>query len=220
MAKKLEPRTVALLDYYLTAKLWVDHTGFRDEVTWQSTINTGLLTESQFLREYAWVVLNSGFREAIVRKYFNFLSLVFCDWVSAKEIVENSKGCIAAAAQVFSHRRKLDAILETARILDHNGFPWLISRIDEEGVLFLRSLPFIGAVTSWHLAKNIGLDVAKPDRHLIRIAATFGYSDVQRMCADIAHETGDRIAVTDVVLWRYAVETNLHRRACRGSAVR
>jgi hypothetical protein len=80
-------------------------------------------------------------------------------------------------------------------------------RINANGLAALEALPFIGTVTKWHLAKNLGLDVAKPDRHLLRIAARFGYDDVQRMCHDICEFCGERISVADLVLWRFEERT-------------
>jgi hypothetical protein len=46
--------------------------------------------------------------------------------------------------------------------------------------------PMIGPVTSFNLAKNIGLDVAKADRHLSRLAANVGFSDVPSLCRCIS----------------------------------
>ena len=64
-------------------------------------------------------------------------------------------------------------------------------------------------MTAYHLAKNIGLPVAKPNRHLIRIAQMEKYSDVQTLCGDISKLSGDSIPVVDIVLWRYAtIERN------------
>ena len=68
----------------------------------------------------------------------------------------------------------------------------------------LKSLPYIGPVTCYHLAKNIGLQVAKPDRHLTRLANHTGYNDVQLFCEDISRQTGDSIPAVDIVLWRFA----------------
>lgn len=68
----------------------------------------------------------------------------------------------------------------------------------------LDELPWIGPITKYHLAKNLGFQVAKPDRHLVRIAKHFGYRDVQVMCAEIGNSTGDSIPVVDLILWRYA----------------
>jgi len=68
---------------------------------------------------------------------------------------------------------------------------------------FGRTLPFIGPVTVQHLAKNLGVEAAKPDRHLTRLADRFGYETVQEMCSAISGRTGDSLSVTDLVLWRF-----------------
>ena len=54
------------------------------------------------------------------------------------------------------------------------------------------------------MAKNIGIQVAKPDRHLVRMAKAAGYSDVQLFCRTISQLSGDSIPVVDIVLWRFA----------------
>ena len=69
-------------------------------------------------------------------------------------------------------------------------------------VAFLETMPWIGPVTKFHLAKNFGLDVVKPDRHLARIADAH-HSDPHTVCAEIAEATGDRIGTVDY-LWRAA----------------
>lgn len=63
------------------------------------------------------------------------------------------------------------------------------------------SLPWIGKITKYHLAKNLGADVAKPDRWLVRLAEAEG-DTVDGLCQRLARETGDRVATVDVVLWR------------------
>jgi hypothetical protein len=55
-----------------------------------------------------------------------------------------------------------------------------------------------------HLAKNLGLPVAKPDRHLVRIAGAAGYPNVDALCKDISEITQHPPSVVDVVLWRFA----------------
>lgn len=73
--------------------------------------------------------------------------------------------------------------------------------LERQKVAYLRSLPWIGDITCWHLAKNYGHDVAKPDRHLVRIAGDEG---VHGLCARLARESGDRVATVDLVIWRAA----------------
>ena len=72
----------------------------------------------------------------------------------------------------------------------------------KEVLNFLESLPWIGSITKYHLARNLGIDVAKPDRHLTRLAKIFQCNDVQEMCQKISKETGDRLGTVDLILWR------------------
>ena len=77
-------------------------------------------------------------------------------------------------------------------------------------ICYLDTLPMIGPVTRYHLARNIGIDCVKPDRHLIRLASEAGYEmkdpqkGVEAMCRDIQKDIGDaeKLGTIDVVLWR------------------
>jgi hypothetical protein len=37
----------------------------------------------------------------------------------------------------------------------------------------------------------------------MRLAQRFGYNDVAQMCSDVSRAVGDRISVTDLILWRF-----------------
>ena len=193
-----------LASLYLDAKRAVVQRGFGWEIDWQASLEFDRLTESTFLQEAAWVVLTAGMRESVVRRRFNDVSEAFFQWSSAKDIVDSRRQCRHRALAVFNHRAKIEAILGIAHRTACLSFEWIKSRILEQGVSYLRRLPFIGPVTSFHLAKNIGLQTAKPDRHLVRIAALFGFPSAQTMCETIAQEVCDSVSVIDVVLWRYA----------------
>src|SRR5262249_36525189 len=148
----------------------LDH-GFEDEIRWQKEVLTLELSETHFLRESAWVVLSAGMREAIVRKLFGCISESFHDWQSAALIVARSSECVQSARAVFDHPRKIQAIADIARRVDSEGFNTIQSRLAADGVGFLKELPYIGPVTCFHLAKNLGMNVVKPDRHLMRACA-------------------------------------------------
>jgi hypothetical protein len=197
----------ALIDHYQVAKSWISSSVYLQEVRWQESRSLENLSEPEFLREYAWVVLNSGFRESVVRRCFDFISLCFCDWESAEAIACRRSVCVEAAFPIFKNRRKLEAIASTAAMIYREGFERLTYGLQTNPTTALRSLPYIGEVTSWHLAKNLGADVAKPDRHMVRLAERFGYKDTLTMCKDISMIVGDRISVADLVLWRFEERT-------------
>lgn len=193
-----------LVELYLTAKDAVVARGYAWEMDWQAERRFDRVHESDFLRESAWTVLSSGFRESVVRKLFGAICDAFLGWRSAAVIQANRAGCRRAALHVFNNHRKVDAILDIACVVADSGFEVIRRRIQEEDVEFLQTLPYIGSITAFHLAKNLGLPVVKPDRHLQRIAKAAGFGSPQELCELISHRIGEPIQVVDVVLWRYA----------------
>jgi len=193
-----------LSSLYASARHVVALAGYSHEIAWTKDIAGKNFTESEFLREAAWVVLCSGFKESTVRSKFDYISLCFFDWESAEEIETNSILCISTASAVFRNERKLKAIVEIASTIAQVSFARFRKSIDQNPLDTLTKLPFIGPITSQHLAKNLGYPFAKHDRHMARLSKQFGYTDTQTFCRDIAIITGDPIPVIDSVLWRYA----------------
>lgn len=193
-----------LKDAYQFAHAYVTECGFAPEIEWQSSVSLEYLTEDSFLQEYAWVVIASGMREAIVRKKFSQISECFYGWKSAELIAQNAGACVQSAMLVFRHEKKLQALASTARQIANVGFESFKTRLASDPLETLRGLGYIGPVTQYHLAKNVGIDVAKPDRHLVRISNLFGFSSVQDFCLAVANGTESKVAVVDLVFWRFA----------------
>lgn len=201
----LEPRMLASM--YLTAKELVIDAGFSDEIDWQEDVSLDDLDEPRFLRESAWVVLSAGFRESVLRRRFNEISKAFLDWANANSIIAQRETCRANALAAFGNQRKIDAILEIVRRVACTGIDIIRWRIANQGIEFLKELPYVGPVTSCHLAKNLGVPMVKSDRHLVRIARGAGYQSADRMCRVISELVGDSLSVIDIVMWRYATIT-------------
>jgi hypothetical protein len=191
------------LKVFLNASEFVRSAGFDEEVEWQRRTNLDRFTETDLLRESAWVILCTGFREAIVRRVFDYISLCFCDWESASAIVAANPACKIAARDSFRNEAKLGAIVRVAEFVHNVGFETFKSSVISDAATELRRLPFIGSVTVWHLAKNLGLNAAKPDRHLSRLSNGLGFRDAEDFCSAIADECGEEVKVVDIILWRY-----------------
>ncbi len=197
-----------LASFYLSAKERVIEAGFADEVDWQADIVREDWDEPTFLRESAWVVLSSGFRESAVRRRFPLVSASFLDWVAATSIMSQRAACRSNALQAFGNERKIDAILRIVQRVAADGIEAIRQGIRNGGTAFLQQLPFIGPVTACHLAKNLGMPIVKPDRHLSRLAQRNGYESAEHMCQTIAAIVGDSVPVIDIVIWRYATITD------------
>ncbi len=197
--------THALLDHYSSAKQNVIASGYREEIEWQSALNSEDFSESDLLRETAWVILCSGFREDVVRRHFDFISLCFCDWESARVIVECGETCVRTALSTFKNQHKLRSILDVAQVVSSSGFTTLKARIAADPIESLQCFRHIGPITTYHLAKNLGFHVAKNDRHLKRVADVYGFADAGELCEHVAFKSGDPISVVDIVFWRFSV---------------
>lgn len=200
--RPIEPEQLASL--YLTAKERVIEAGFAGEIDWQEEVSFNDLDEPTFLRESAWVVLSAGFREAVLRRRFGEVSRAFLHWASADSIIAQRETCRTGALAAFGNQRKIDAIVGIVEQVANEGIETIRQQIKNRGTEFLQELPFIGPVTACHLAKNLGLVMVKPDRHLTRMAAKTGYESADRMCRTISELIGDSLPVIDIVIWRYA----------------
>jgi hypothetical protein len=176
---------------------------FAAEIRWQGNCNLRNFSETDFLREAAWVILCSGFRAAVIRKHFDFISLCFCDWESAASICTHADQCRETALSCFRNRRKIEAIIGTASYVVDIGFEQTRRCVLKDPIGTLQNLPSIGPVTAYHLAKNLGMRTAKPDRHLVHLALSLGFGSPHDLCSAIAESTGDPVQIVDLILWRY-----------------
>lgn len=200
-----------LIESYVEAKDLVLGRGFGAELDWQESVQEKNFSETDLLREGAWVILSSGMNERVVRSKFSAMSRVFLRWCSAEKIVINRLLCKRGALAVFRHERKIKAIIDLADRVHVHGFEAVKGWIIEDGTSYLQSFAYIGPVTCFHLAKNLGISVAKPDRHLSRIASVSGFCSAHDMCLELSDLTGDPISVVDLVLWRFATLESEYR---------
>jgi len=165
----------------LRRKLW--DMGYMGEYEWSQDIK---LCEDPFVfwKEYAFVICNSGMKAQIAQVIYEKILTSIADG--------------GTAADVFGHEGKTKAIddMSQSYVRCFRAYQESANKLE-----FLKGLPWIGDITKYHLAKNLGHDCAKPDRHLVRIADAEG---VTKMCERLAEITGDRIATVDVVIWRAA----------------
>lgn len=172
-----------LVNIYLKIKEIVISEGYKQEIESIESIPKDFDKE-YFFREYCWVVINSGMKNKIAEKIFEKF------WnngdINFDEVNHPHKN--KSIRYVFS---RLDFI--------YNHFITSKNKLE-----FLKALSHIGDITKYHLARNLGLDYAKPDRHLTRIAHFLKYDDVQKFCKAISEFVDDRIGIVDLVLWRFA----------------
>ncbi|WP_199030767.1 hypothetical protein [Ralstonia sp. ASV6] len=113
----------------------------------------------------------------------------------------------------FGYRAKAEAIEKIYRERDEyftSLLDVLAMQDDVALVEWCGSLPYVGQVTKYQLAKNFGADVAKPDIWLCRLAGfpdqprkalRFRFPACMALCEPLAKATGDSIATVDTLLW-------------------
>ena len=171
------------LSQYQALRIEIQRLGYGHEIDWAQSVQPVSDPET-FWAEFAWVVLNSGMRNQVAETI----------WARVRPVVIAGR----SAGEVFGHKGKAAAIDYVWANREQLLTEYLAA---EDKIEWIRSLPWIGGITCWHLAKNFGHDCAKPDRHLVRIADAEG---VAPLCSRLARESGDRIATVDLVIWRAA----------------
>lgn len=180
--------------------------GFDAELKWAREASLDQLTEQTFLSELAWCVLNSGMRESVVRGKWPAITQAFLGFASSRAICAAAETCVILARRAFNHEQKIAAIVQGARKVEQaGGFDAFKARLIDDPLGQLRAFAYIGPVTVFHLARNLGVDCSKPDRHLVRYAARWGFDDVENFCRTIADVEQERIGAVDVVIWRHSV---------------
>lgn len=141
-----------------------------------------------FGMEACWVILNSGFRYSVAEPIWR--KKIRPALISEGKIGdEHFRGRKQISINDTWSRR---VELLTGWQCSGHAVSWLADNVSG-----------IGQVTMYHLAKNLGVDCIKPDRHLLRLAKLS--SETPKMLGDrLSQATGDRLAVVDTVLWRAA----------------
>jgi hypothetical protein len=182
----MPPLVSELLTFYADAREYCVKAGYKEEIELVQNRYFKDIDVPEFLVAYVYCVFNVGMKNQIAEKMFD----KFCD-----------SGCDLNAVGHPYKRKAIGAGINKCG----RWFAELMNcSTDMERVEYLDTLPMIGNITKYHLARNLGMDVAKPDRHLVRLMKGFQFDDVQAMCKYVADITGDRIGTVDVVLWRYS----------------
>lgn len=168
--------------------------------TFRKAANTNL-TPALFWREYIWCVYTSGFNAKIVSQKIDAILAAYGDWKQAKDptfIWEELQHLIA-------NKQKYFAIRKTRILMQEMGWPAFRQRYLNH-VDSMSGLPFIGEVTKYHLARNLGFNTVKPDVHLNRLARRFGCADAYALCSRICNQTerAEPLGVVDFVLWAWS----------------
>ena len=171
-----------IFKHYQNAHNRVVAAGYQSEINWcRDTADINNCSPEKFFEQYVWCVLNAGMKEQVASKiyarYFEKLD-----------------------PKTIGHLGKRKAVEDGLK----NYIKWCGEcKGSDNPVEYLQSLPWIGPITKYHLARNIGIDCVKPDRHLVRLAKHYGFDSPLKMCEEIQRFVPyERLGTIDVILWR------------------
>jgi hypothetical protein len=173
---------------YLELKLRLIDLGYTEELIWQENVRSPDTAED-FAREAIFVIVNAGMKVQVARPIFERVMAAVTAGRSAGSAFGHQAKC-RSIDRLWAERAEWFARFQAART-------------PEEILAVLEGIGGIGAITKFHLGKNLGLEVCKPDRHLTRLAEREG-STPAALCERLARATGDSKATVDLVLWRAA----------------
>ena len=183
-----KPPAIALMhpisrELFVRIEAAVRRAGYSDAIE-HSEKAAAPTTGKQLAAAAIYVICNSGMSNRTARMIFNKCMGALKAGLSARTVYGHP-GKAAAIDEVWQRRRSLFRDFQAT----------------SDVIEFCAKLPWIGPITKFHLAKNLGVDVAKPDVHLNRLAKPEGLS-AQELCERLALETGYRAATIDTILWR------------------
>lgn len=191
-------------EYFKKARLFVE-TFYSDEIKRISSVKFDEVTPELFFRECIWVVHATGFSAKAVGSFFPRLTEAYGTWEQAS--TRDFERTWNKVKLVCNNQPKAKGVCWIAKIIDSgiktHGWKELKNKEFNTPEL-LQKLPFIGSVTCYHLARNIGLlDSIKPDLHLVRMAKYWGYDNCIEMCKDLKPENME-LGIVDYILWMNA----------------
>lgn len=143
----------------------------------------------EFARIAAFVVIGAGVSHRIAKQIFGRIEPLVVDG--------------EPLAGQFRHARKSkaidDIVADRDRLFDAFRVAW--SQGPDAVTNSAVTVPYVGPVTKFHLAMNLGVDCAKPDVWLERIAARSG-EDTPALCSRLSRDTGDPVRLVDYVIRR------------------
>lgn len=156
------------------------------DVAWSESIRPPADAEA-FAREAIFVICNSGMKNTVARRIFDRCMMALEAGHPVLDVFGHF-GKVKAMEAIWADRMVLLSM--------YRGCADDPTRLE-----MLEALPWIGKITKYHLAKNFGMNVAKPDVHLQRLADREGCT-AMALCVRLGMEAGLRAATVDVVLWR------------------
>lgn len=140
------------------------------------------------------IIFYSGFRAATVEKYLERIHIHFPDYKVVSKYTQEDIEKIKLDPKMIQNKSKIDACVRNAKKVTQivgeygsikNYIDYFEPNSSEEAIYKLKrslekNFSFLGGITSYHFMTDIGLNVLKPDRVILRIFKRLGLIDNEK----------------------------------------
>jgi 3-methyladenine DNA glycosylase Tag len=206
-------------------------------ISYYNNLSPTRVSNKDILAELSWIVYASGFRFDVIRRYWRRISEAFHEFdvvqvALLSEDLEKHAQDICCRSGFKNYRKAKWCIQNAQRIMELDremkqkgglrGYFVELSTIDTLELVklapsLLEKLRFkgIGTTTIFHLMKNVGIDIFKPDIHVCRILGRLGLInqekasilDICQAMLFLSSKYGIRISELDTLLFVYGKTT-------------
>jgi hypothetical protein len=173
--------------------------------------NPKKLNSIEFAEEIIYVILASGFKQKTAKKYFYLI----IDYLK-----KSKQPALENLLKIFNNKNKTKAILKIWQNRKKYCEDFYAKNSIQKQLDFLQTLPHIGNITKFHIARNLGLNFVKYDIWIQRLGVClFGCEDdickinnaklnsnIQKICdkmfCELSKELNEKKGYIDVVLWK------------------
>jgi hypothetical protein len=174
------------------------------QVDYYRRITSADVDPVRFWYEYIWCVYAGGFSARVLAMKWPELSDAYGDWGGLTSAQRERVLAIIRRPDKFEACLKVAQMMQGGQRLHPESWWGGFKAVYLSTPKRMQGLPFIGPVTSYHLARNLGHEAVKPDLHLVRLAAHYGFHTPLDLCTFLAEQRGERVGVIDLVLFHAA----------------
>jgi hypothetical protein len=168
-------------------------------------------TPTEFAKEVSYVICVSGFKQVTGKKIYEKI----IDYIDKEQNLK-----FEDLIKIFRNENKIKASIKMWKNKQQIQKDFYNLKTTEEKLDFLSKLQYIGNITKYHIARNLGINFVKYDIWIQRLGvALYGNmndiekidnrklnNDVKFLCDkmfdDLKIETNEKIGYIDVVLWK------------------
>lgn len=190
----------SFIDHYTKAKEFTK-TFYADVYNKYLSLSFQDTTPQSFFEELIWVIHASGFSAKAVGTFIPKILPAYGDLRACDE--SDVSEVYARVLPICNNPAKVKSVWECSHILmnqvkANTWGTWIRDTFKSPSDFTM--FPYVGNVTCFHIARNLGfLDSVKPDLHLNRLADFYGFESAEAMCK--AAEDEVPLGLVDLALW-------------------